>query len=160
MDQREIIEQLKSVLAGKTDLRLAYLFGSQVKAATGPLSDIDLGVLFTMDSDLITARTRLAHELGKTFPATRFDIVPLQGAPVELAYAIISQGVCVYQSSILERVEFEANVLSRYGDYLPVLHAQRTEILGDLGHERRIQRYREALRRTERTLSQIRAAAR
>jgi hypothetical protein len=49
-------------------------------------------------------------------------------------------------------------VLSRYGDYLPVLRAQRQSILEEGAHDRRVQRYREALGRTERALGKIRAA--
>jgi hypothetical protein len=108
--------------------------------------------------DILYARSRIAYELREELQYQRIDIVSLSEASVELAYAIISQGICIYQRDNAIRVEFEAQVLSRYGDYLPVLRSQRQEILGEKGDDRRIQRYREALRRTERTLSQIRAA--
>jgi hypothetical protein len=76
---------------------------------------------------------------------------------VELAYAVIAQGQLLYQRSAAERVEFEAKVLSLYADSLPILRRQREEILKDVGKETRIQRYREALGRTEQTLAEIRA---
>jgi len=81
--------------------------------------------------------------------------VPLKRAPVELSYAIISQGVRVYQRDVVNLIEFEARIMSLYGDYLCVLRAQKEDILRGRGNDRRVQRYREALRRTERTLSQI-----
>jgi predicted nucleotidyltransferase len=137
---------------------LAYLFGSQVNDSAGPISDVDLAILFEDRGDTLDARSKLAYELGKELQFHPIDIVSLREASIELAYGIISQGICIYQRDNALRVEFEAQVLSRYGDYLPVLRSQRQEILGEKGDDRRIQRYREAFRRTERTLSQIRAA--
>ena len=158
MEKDIIIERSRSILINSPKVCLAYLFGSQVDDKTGPISDIDLGVLFEDGMDILNARSRIAYELREELQYQRIDIVSLSEASVELAYAIISQGICIYQRDNAIRVEFEAQVLSRYGDYLPVLRSQRQEILGEKGDDRRIQRYREALRRTERTLSQIRAA--
>jgi uncharacterized protein len=86
------------------------------------------------------------------------DVVWLPKAPIELQYAIIAQGVCLYRRTLAEKVEYAAYVMGRYGDYLPVLRAQRTAILQEGRREKRIQWYRTALGRTERTLEQIRAA--
>jgi hypothetical protein len=54
------------------------------------------------------------------------DIVVLNAAPVELASAIIAQGKRLYERDVFTRVEFEADTMSRYGDYLPVLHCAGT----------------------------------
>ena len=158
MEKEKILERSRSILVNTPNVCLAYLFGSQINDTTGPISDIDLAILFEDREDILNARSKLAYKLGKELQYHRIDIVSLREASVELAYAIISQGICIYQRDNAIRVEFEAQVLSRYGDYLPVLRSQRQEILGEKGDDRRIQRYREALRRTERTLSQIRAA--
>jgi hypothetical protein len=79
----------------------------------------------------------------------------LNNAPVELAFSVIAQGVLLYQQSQAEQVEYEANVMSMYYDYLPILRAQRIEIFRGDSHGKRIHRYREALERTERTLREI-----
>jgi predicted nucleotidyltransferase len=157
MDNNLIIDQLVSILANTPIVELAYLFGSQVRGTTGPISDIDLGVLFADKVNTLSASSKLAYELQKALQSQQIDIVALRDVPIELAYAIIAEGICIYQRDNTTRVEFEAHVLSRYGDYLPVLLSQRQEILGDESDDRRVQRYREALRRTERTLSKIRA---
>jgi hypothetical protein len=54
-------------------------------------------------------------------------------------------------------VEYEAHVMSVYGDYLPVLRAQREEILRGGERGTGIQRYRKALGRTRRALDEIRS---
>ncbi|MCL5960363.1 MAG: nucleotidyltransferase domain-containing protein [Chloroflexi bacterium] len=54
----------------------------------------------------------------------RADVVLLNRAPVELACAVVVQGRLIYQRDEATRVEYEAGVKSRYGDYLPVLRVQ------------------------------------
>jgi len=140
------------------EILLAYLFGSQAEGTAGPQSDYDIALLVRQPS--LALQARLAHEIGIILGTDRVDVVLLNRAPVELAYAVIVQGQLLCQRSVAERVEFEAKVLSLYADYLPILRRQREEILEDVGKEARVQRYREALGRTERTLAEIRAAQR
>jgi predicted nucleotidyltransferase len=163
MDPSEITRRAALVLDRYPAVRLAYLFGSQATGEAGPLSDVDLGVLLEGNlrlrgEDDFEHQARIAHELGLALQPLRVDLVSLQRAPIELAYNVIAQGICIYARSSAERVEYEAGVLSRYGDYLPVLRAQRREILEGGGDEQRVQRYREALERVERALGEIRAA--
>ncbi len=158
MDHDYLSRLLYPILINTEGLSLAYLFGSQVNGPIGPLSDIDLGILLDPNSDQISIHASLVHEIGKTLRIPKVDIILLGVTAVELAYAVISQGICIYQRDIATRVEYEAQVLGRYGDYLPVLRAQREDILGEVAYGSRVQRYREAFRRTERTLSEIRAA--
>ena len=86
----------------------------------------------------------------------RVDLVVLNYAPIELRYNVIVTGVVIYEQNPAVRVDFEANTLSRYGDYLPVLRRQRKEILEEHENEAGIQRYREALGETQRLLKKIR----
>ena len=155
MDKQALRDNLETIISSIKEISLVYLFGSQVGGKVGPMSDYDLGVLVDDGVDENHVLAVLAHELQKKLNRVRIDIVPLKCAPVELSYAIISQGVRVYQRDVVTRVEFEARIKSLYGDYLCVLRAQREDILRGGGNDRRVQRYREALRRTERTLSQI-----
>ncbi len=149
----EACQVLQEYFAGEEQILLAYLFGSQADETAGPQSDYDIALLVRQPS--LALQARLTHEIGVILETNRVDVVLLNRAPVELAYAVIAQGQLLYQRSVAERVEFEAKVLSLYGDYLPILRHQREEILQDVG-KARVQRYREALGRTERTLAAIR----
>lgn len=62
-------------------------------------------------------------------PTMAVDIVLLNRASVELAYAVIAQRRLLYSRSIAEQVGFEAKVLSLYVDDLPILRRQRQEII-------------------------------
>jgi uncharacterized protein len=143
--------------AAEEAVLLVYLFGSRANNRTGPGSDYDLGVLLDRRADSPVERARLTHELAVLMEAAAVDVVFLNQAPPELAFAVI-QGQLLYGRDLATRVEYEAYVMGRYYDYLPYLRTQREEILSGEDHGARIQWYREALGRTERTLGQIRAA--
>jgi predicted nucleotidyltransferase len=158
MDISALKDELLTVLPDLEGVCLVYLFGSQVEGNLGPMSDYDLAVLVDRAVDGRRVQARLAHESARALQTDRIDVVLLNRAPIELAYAVIAQGELLYERDIATRVEYEATVLSRYGDYLPLLRAQRDDILRGDDHDRRVRRYRAALGRTERTLGQIAAA--
>ncbi|MEZ4865735.1 MAG: nucleotidyltransferase domain-containing protein [Caldilineaceae bacterium] len=136
-------------------ISLLYLFGSQVEGRLGPMSDYDFAILLDHRVNGRNVQAQITHLFCEQLDAAHVDVVLLNQAPIELAYAVIAQGQLLYQRDVVTRVEYEAYVMSRYGDYLPVLRAQRAELLGRKNHDARIQRYRAAFGRTERTLSQI-----
>jgi predicted nucleotidyltransferase len=154
---REIQQKLRMVGAAEASVLLLYLFGSRAGGRAGPGSDYDLGILLDRRADSPARRARLAHDLAVVLGTSEVDVVFLNQAPPELAFAVI-QGRLIYEGDPATRVEYEAYVMSRYGDYLPYLRAQRAEILAGKDHGARVQRYREAFGRTEHTLGQIRAA--
>lgn len=152
-------QRLQSLFAEEESVRLAYVFGSQVDGHTGPCSDLDVAVLVTdACRDTPTAyRTRLAHEIRSCADIDKVDLVLLNQTPIELAYHVIADGMRVYETDPTTRVEYEAFVLGRYGDSLPVLRSQREQILSEPTDDG-IQRYRAALGRTERTLAALTSA--
>ncbi|MDI9596478.1 MAG: nucleotidyltransferase domain-containing protein [Atribacterota bacterium] len=141
---------------------LAYFFGSQLKGKTGPLSDYDIAILLSPEQKSFQFKYKLQHELTNIFNFEPIDLVILNDAPIELKYHVIAAGQIIYQKDSAIKVEFEADTLSRYFDYLPVLNAQRQDILDfkpkGVKYDRRIQRYRAALRETEKKLNKIRTS--
>jgi predicted nucleotidyltransferase len=160
MNTEALKDRLAIILTRLEGVCLVYLFGSQVEGLLGPMSDYDLAVLTDPAADGRRVQAQLAHELSQALQMGHIDVVLLNHAPIELAYAVVAQGKVLYEREIATRVEYEAYVLSRYGDYLPVLRAQRADILQGDEYVRRVRRYRATLGRTERTLGQIAAAQR
>ena len=126
--------QIIDALTHVEGVSLIYLFGSQLTGTVGPMSDTDLGILVDRDIDGQAIRARFAHELSCILKTDRIDVVLLNQAPIELAYAIIAQGHVLYQRDLATRVEYEADVMSRYGDYLPVLRSFWDDILKEDQH--------------------------
>ena len=160
MNGQILFDELRTKISEIPGISLVYLFGSRLGENIGPMSDYDLGVLVERLDDNDRVLVDLTHTAAIVFKTDRIDLVPLNHAPIELAYAVIAQGECIFQKDTGTRVDYEAQVLSMYGDYLPVLRAQREDILRGDDYGRRVQRYREALGRTERTLSQVKSAKR
>jgi predicted nucleotidyltransferase len=158
MDSQILFDELVAKIPEISGISLAYLFGSQLGGNVGPMSDYDLAVFVENYTDTERVVAELSHAAVVILKTDRIDVVPLNHAPVELAYAVIAQGECIFQKDNATRVEYEAKILSMYGDYLPVLRAQREDILRGDDYGSRVQRYREALERTERTLKQIKSA--
>jgi hypothetical protein len=104
-------------------------------------------------------RAELASTLARAVGTERVDVVILNSAPVELAYAVIAQGQTLCEIDAATRVEYEAYVLRRHGDYLPVLRAQRDDILRGDEYGLRVHRHHSALGRAERTLGEIEPAS-
>lgn len=157
MNFQDIQPRVQELGAADAAVLLMYLFGSRAVGRDGSGSDYDLGVLLDRGEDSPARRARLNHELVVILESSAVDVVFLNQAPPELAFAVI-QGQLLYERDLATRVEYEAYVMGRYYDYLPYLRAQRREILSGEDHGTRVQRYREALGRTERTLREIRAA--
>jgi len=153
-----IAEALRRVISKHPNIILAYLFGSQVQGDIGPLSDIDIALLLDHADETGMIRSNLRASMTAAIDQERVDVVFLNRAPMELAYAIVVGGELIYERDAYTRVEYEAKIMSLYCDYLPVLRAQRDDLLRGDHHETRVQRYREALGRTERTLSALRSA--
>ncbi len=159
MDQHVLADHVRALITGSDPIVLVYLFGSRVDGAVadrlGPMSDYDFGLLVDREADGRQVKAEFASAMMAQLETERIDVVLLRSAPVELAYAIIAQGKVLYERDTAARVEYEAYVMGRYGDYLPVLRAQRQEILKGADYGKRVQRYREALGRTRRTLGKI-----
>lgn len=158
MDRIQRLERYFSQEACTLGVEVAYVFGSQAEGRSGPTSDVDIAIL--LDHPLSAPkRHALAHELTELLATDRVDLVVLNQAPIEFRYSVIATGQPIYEASQAHRVQFEADTLGRYFDYLPVLRRQRSDLLeGRSNHDAGVQRYRTALRATERVLKQARTA--
>jgi len=152
--------KIKKIFSDENNILLAYLFGSQLRGKTGPLSDYDFAVFLSQKTSF-PFKYKLKNKLLSVLNSKQVDLVILNEAPIELKYKIIVTGKIIFQKNTIVRTEFEADTLNQYFDYLPVLRAQKKDILkvkskgeryGD-----RIQRYRATLRKTEKMLNKIRA---
>jgi predicted nucleotidyltransferase len=138
------------------NVELAYLFGSRARGKVSFLSDFDFAILAPESG--FEDYHRFLHDLSTVMNGSRVDVVMLKDAPVELRYRAIKEGILLYLKNRYIKVEFEGDTLSRYFDFLPVLWAQRKEILKEGKSEKRIQRYREALGKTLGMLNEIRTS--
>lgn len=105
---------------------LSYGIGSFF--AGGEFADIDIAILaepgLAGQESLWSLCGQVAASLERAFsPRREFDVRPLNGAPVEARFVVVRDGKPLWTRSEDERAIFEADTLSEYQDYLPVLRA-------------------------------------
>ena len=104
----------------KEGVILAYLFGSAAREKTGPLSDIDIAVLFSSKikkGSYFDKRLRLASEIDRVLGIYKTEVICLNQAPPLLKHQIVCRGVPIYVSdSTLKRI-FELRVLQEFEDF-------------------------------------------
>lgn len=115
----------------KMKILAVYLFGSQAKERTHPLSDVDIGVVFKepgeyRDNTLqpyLELYQILTEVLSKDYLRSRFktrehefDLVFLQFAPLHVQFNAIRHARILYESHKDKRLDYEEYVIRRYCD--------------------------------------------
>lgn len=109
--QKEVINILRinpSVIA-------CYIFGSRVNNNEDKTSDLDVAIVvsdrkYYQELDILPQISKIS------FPKeVDLSVVDLTVSPLFL-YQIISKGICIYEKSKFERVEFESKVQRIYFD--------------------------------------------
>ena len=125
----QLIKSLKSLGRIYPEIDAVYLFGSRAAGKSGPLSDVDIGVLLDTNrvrsKDLFRVRLNLITQAMEACRRSDVDLVLLNEAGPLLAYEVVSGGQLVYERSHQRRVVYEAGALQRYLDFQPFFYTAR-----------------------------------
>jgi predicted nucleotidyltransferase len=110
----DITERIRGVLAGRQDVRLAYLFGSIAAGSARRSSDADIAVLF--DEVPVPAVLDLLSERLGAAVERPVDLVVLNLAPPLVAREVITRGRLLLCRDDGDRVRFETRTTARYQD--------------------------------------------
>lgn len=138
--QGHSLEEIKKMIAKTPEpvgifkqypVRFAYLFGSQAKKETTPLSDVDIAVF--LDEDLtdkqqFDVRLELIGKLSKIYQVKKIDVVVLNNCSLLLSFNVVVAGELLYCIDEKRRIEFESKIMSLYFDqqYYYQRHAKST----------------------------------
>ncbi len=99
---------------------VGYLFGSAVRGAMGPHSDIDLGVVFESEfsaEDDFNRRMKLAEEVSRVFNVPDTDIINLKTARGPLIkYQAVFGGELILEKDKEMRFAVEREIVRDYED--------------------------------------------
>jgi predicted nucleotidyltransferase len=119
-----IVDRVRRAIEPIEEVRVAYLFGSQIRGKPRADSDLDLAISLAPESDddfrertrrrVVAALTDALGAIGE-----RADVLDLGRAGAEVAFAAIRDGVCVLARSREERVRLEARIARRYDEEAP-----------------------------------------
>jgi len=114
-----LVERLKSVFHSYPQIKLVYLFGSQAKGDTGPLSDYDFAIYFD-DKDpkkMFNIKLELLDQLSRILMADKIDIIILNLSKMpEFKFNVIKEGKLIYEEEPF-RVMVEPKILNEYFDF-------------------------------------------
>ncbi len=119
---RERASRAAHHLAGDRRVRLIYLFGSTAAGDRAAVGDVDLGILTRPAlnlRELLALRADAAASAG-----AGLDLVPLNGAPVVLAWEVVRHGECLYAADPAEELDFLLRTQRGYWDFKPFLETQ------------------------------------
>lgn len=117
--QTKIISSAREVFE-RSPVFLAYVFGSCVFGDPHPKSDLDIGyymgdndakTVMSMKDELILA-AELSDRIGMDI-----DLRNLAHAPLELRGRVLEEGIRIYCSDHIRRVNLEGMLLGQYHDY-------------------------------------------
>lgn len=111
---------------------LAYLFGSQASGKAGPLSDVDIAVLFAenLSSRMrFRLRCRLIAELMGVFRRNDVEVVDLAEASPLLRNQVRRYSQLLYCQDDRQRVRFQTETLRDYLDTKPIRQVQQYDLL-------------------------------
>ena len=117
------IDNLKSFFQSNSQIKLVYLFGSQVNGTAGPLSDYDFA--FYIDEKdkkkLFDLKLDLIGKLTQILKSDKIDVVILNivESP-ELKYNIIKDGKLIFERTPY-RILVEPQILNNYFDFHSLL---------------------------------------
>jgi len=111
------LQQSLKPLFQKFNCELVYFFGSALRGTTGPLSDVDLAVLWPKEINVPMIKSlELQQEACETLKDERFEIGCLNGQNLSFCYNVIKTGKCIFGSEE-NRVAYETEILSQYLDF-------------------------------------------
>jgi len=91
MSSPSFVDALRLALAGRADVRVAVLFGSQARGSARPDSDVDVAV-DAPGVDVLALSASLAGALGR-----EVDVVLLEEAPISLVEHVVRDGIVVHE---------------------------------------------------------------
>jgi predicted nucleotidyltransferase len=109
-------KQLSEIFS-RYGVKLVYFFGSQYAGHPGPLSDLDLAVLWDVSEKTPMLQSlALQDEVAAKLNDSSVEIGPLNGQNTSFMYTVIAGGICIYGQEE-DRVRYETRVLNEYLDF-------------------------------------------
>lgn len=116
----KIEDKFFEYFSSKPEIKVGYIFGSRAKGEEGKISDIDIAILVDKESipqdSFYGYKAKIITELIGILKTDKVDLVILNESPLYLCFRVIRDGLVLYSSDEIRRIQFEAKIMSRYFD--------------------------------------------
>ncbi len=135
--QKDLQRALKESMPPDSAILAVYLFGSHVTVQAKRSSDIDLAFLLDDKSykadafDAVAPAYLVAAKAGMEI-GQETDVTILNASSLEMAYEVVTSGLCLFEADTDRRLEYEATVRGLYFDFSPFLHQLRSQCVANL----------------------------
>ena len=127
MDLEGKIWEIKSVLSTRSDVLLAFVFGSFTEGRLTKESDVDVAILFDNIPDFSTI-TDIGDEIS-SITGLKTDIVVLNGASPIIKMQVLKKGQLLKKANDSIYNDFFVQTVKQYDDIKRVRRSQEANIL-------------------------------
>lgn len=120
-----LIPKAATYLQKRKEVHFAYLFGGLAKGAPTPLSDVDIAVYLTEDSDLIEIKLEILEKLVDILHTDEIDLVVLNKSSLPLSMNILKNHTILVDKKPVIRHTYQSLIMRKYFDY----HRLESDIL-------------------------------
>lgn len=128
LEPEQLRQRLRPFFGTRPEVLAAFVFGSTVRGAAGPLSDVDIAVLLTAgaarfhESD--DYKARLLADLMSILGTRDVDLVLLNEAPPLLSHRVLRDGILLHVNDEKALADFRFRALQTYLDTKPLRQAR------------------------------------
>ena len=112
-----LLPKAESYLRSRSDVAFAYLFGSLAKGKPKPLSDIDIAIYCSDESDISEKKLEILGDLMDLLETDEIDLVVLNTAPVTLRMKVIEDKRVIADNVPFQRHSYESLTMREYFDF-------------------------------------------
>ena len=110
-----MLDQIKEIMQHHP-VQQAYLFGSQAHGTAGPLSDIDIAVMYAASVGVDKAESKLFAELSQSLHTDNIDLVNIATASPLLAHRAVLRGIPLLNHLPHDTAVLKTKILHAYED--------------------------------------------
>jgi len=114
---QELLPHAISYLRSRKDVQFGYLFGSFARKRLTPLSDVDIAVYLSEDTDPAEGKLDILGNLMDCLQTDEIDLVVLNRAPLPLRMKILEHREVIVENDPFLRHRYESLTMREYFDF-------------------------------------------
>ena len=112
-----LIPRAAAYLRSRDDIHFAYLFGGFARKKLTPLSDVDIAVYLSENTDLAEQKLEIFGRLMDILQTDEVDLVVLNRAPLPLKMRILEEREIIVDNTPFLRHRHESLTMREYFDF-------------------------------------------